>query len=273
MALPLFGYTVLTDVSPITGRLASDPELSVFMKLDATASESQAVGAELRARPGVADVQFVSRDVALSELKTRPGMEAIVGALNQNPLPDAWIVRITPDPRSSPKDVVALSERLATEIRNQPKVDHVQVDSQWVERVEALLAFLRLGLAILAVTLAAAVIAIILNTVRLSVLTQREEIEVATLIGATHRFVRRPFYYAGALEGVAGGILALALVYASLVPLNRGLLDFAHLYGSSFQLAGPGALDTAIFLAIGAALGWIAAVLSVGRHMAGTLSS
>jgi cell division transport system permease protein len=267
LALPLFGYTVLSDLQPITGRLASDPELSVFMTLDAGRADAQAVGAALRAMPGVSDARFVAREDALTDLKQRPGMEAILGALTQNPLPDAWVVRLAAPESSTPRDVVALQDHLAAQMRRLPKVDHVQVDSQWVERVEALLGLLRLGLVILALTLAVAVIAVIFNTVRLQVLTQRDEIEVSTLFGATNRFIRRPFYYVGAIEGIAGGLLSLALVYLALVPLNQSLADFAKLYGSSFQLAAPGPSDALSFLGIAAFLGWIAAVLSVGRHL------
>ncbi|MGA2549345.1 MAG: permease-like cell division protein FtsX [Burkholderiaceae bacterium] len=267
MALPLFGYTVLSDLQPITGRLASDPEISVFMTLDATRSDAQALGNAVREFPGVAELRFVPRESALADLKQRPGMDAILSALSQNPLPDAWIVRIAPPTASTPQDVIALQNSIADRIRRLGKVEHVHMDSQWVERVEALLDFLRLGLALLATALAAAVIAVIFNTVRLQVLTQRDEIEVSSLFGATNRFIRRPFYYVGALEGVAGGLLALALVYFSLVPLNDALLNFARLYGSQFQLAPPTLNEAAGFLGIAAILGWFASVLSVGRHL------
>jgi cell division transport system permease protein len=267
LALPLFGYTVLADLQPVTGRLASDPEISVFMTVAASRAEADAVGDALRHMSSVVEVRFVPREIALAELRQRPGMDAILSALNQNPLPDAWIVRLAPLPGASPRDVVGLQGRLAAQIGQLPKVEHVQIDSQWVERIEAFLGFLRLGLAILAATLALAVVAVIFNTVRLQVLTQREEIEVASLFGATRRFIRRPFYYVGALEGVVGGSLSLALVSLSLLPLNRSLLDFAHLYGSEFQLAPPPLVDSLAFLALAALLGWFAAVLSVGRHL------
>jgi cell division transport system permease protein len=267
LALPLFGYTVLSDLQPVTGRLASDPEISVFMTLDASRADAQTAGDALRLITGVTELRFVPRETALAELKQRPGMDAILSALSQNPLPDAWIVRVAPPSGSTAQDVVALQNQIGRQIQRIAKVDHVQVDSQWVERVEALLGFLRLSLVILACTLAAAVIAVIFNTVRLQVLTQRDEIEVSSLFGATNRFIRRPFYYVGAIEGIAGGLLSLALVYISLYPLNQALSDVARLYGSEFQLAPPAPSDALAFLGIAALLGWVAAVLSVGRHL------
>ena len=57
-------------------------------------------------------------------------------------------------------------------------------------------------------------IAVIFNTIRLQVMTQREEIEVSKLIGATDAFIRRPFYYQGLVQGLAGGMVALLVVLA-----------------------------------------------------------
>jgi cell division transport system permease protein len=59
-------------------------------------------------------------------------------------------------------------------------VDTVQVDSAWVKRLAALLNILRLALLLLAATLGTVVVAVIFNTIRLQVLTQREEILVSS---------------------------------------------------------------------------------------------
>lgn len=300
LALPLAGFTLLTSLQPVTGRLASEPEISVFMALDAQRADAEALGPRLRALPGVAKAQFVTREAALAKLKAQAGMSDVIAALDNNPFPDAWVLRLKPvmaDPstgvaagittgitasitagikagwssvKASGNDsgAAAAQEKLAVQIRALPKVDHVQIDSSWVRRMEALVQFLRLGLSILAGALAIAVVAVIFNTIRLQVLTQREEIEVTRLIGATNRFIRRPFYYMGALQGLSGGLLALCLVTLALLPLNAAVGDFARLYASDFLfqlLPWPNLL---IFLGMTAALGWLGAMLSVNRHLA-----
>jgi cell division transport system permease protein len=105
------------------------------------------------------------------------------------------------------------------------------------------------------------------NTIRLQILTQRDEIEVSQLLGATDAFIRRPFFYLGLLQGVAGGALGLAILWAGLALLNQGVRDLAQAYGSSFQLAylpGPEAL---MVLALSAFLGWAGALLSVSKYL------
>lgn len=305
LALPLAGFTLLTSLQPVTGRLASEPEISVFMALDTQRTEAEALGPRLRGLPGVARAEFVSREAALAKLKTQAGMSDVIAALENNPFPDAWVLRLKPimttDASTGASEglgtgnaagviagfaagiksglssgkaggpnsgAAAAQEKLAVQIRALPKVDHVQIDSSWVRRMEALVHFLRLGLSILAGALAIAVVAVIFNTIRLQVLTQREEIEVTRLIGATNRFIRRPFYYMGALQGVSGGLLALGLVTLALLPLNAAVGDFARLYASDFLFHLLPWPELLVFLGMTAALGWLGAMLSVSRHLA-----
>jgi cell division transport system permease protein len=111
------------------------------------------------------------------------------------------------------------------------------------------------------------VVAVIFNTIRLQVMTQREEILVSKLIGATDSFIHRPFYYTGALLGLCAGGLALGTVSLALRPLNTAIAEFARLYASEFQLTPLPPLAMAALLALSAGLGLIGALLSVQRHL------
>ena len=144
----------------------------------------------------------------------------------------------------------------------------MQVDSAWVKRLAALLKVARLALLLLAITLGMVVIAVVFNTIRLQVMTQRDEIDVSKLIGATDTFIHRPFYYTGALLGLCAGAVALGAVSLTLHPLNAAIAEFARLYASEFQLAPLAAPEMAGLLAASAGLGLIGALLSVQRHLA-----
>jgi cell division transport system permease protein len=231
------------------------------MQFGATRAEAEALGPNLQALASVAQTRFVPREQALATLKQQAGMDTVIAMLNQNPLPDAWVLQMAPDTSATAQ------ESLAQSIQALPKVERVQIDSAWVRRMEALARFLKLGLILLAATLGAAVVAVIFNTVRLQVLTQRDEIELARLIGATNRYIRRPFYYLGSLQGFVGGALALALVGAALIPLNRALGDFARLYASDFVLRLPGPSEILLFLLAAAVLGWLGATFSTSQHL------
>lgn len=98
-------------------------------------------------------------------------------------------------------------------------------------------------------------------------LTQSEEIAVSRLLGATDAFVSRPFYYTGAILGLAAGALALAGVMLALLLLNTSVTQLASLYGSPFRLVPLPAGTAAMLLAGSAALGMLGAALSVRRSL------
>ena len=102
---------------------------------------------------------------------------------------------------------------------------------------------------------ASALVAVTFNTIRLQILTQRDEIEVSKLIGATDAFIRRPFYYLGLLQGLAGGLLALAVVAAALALLNREVRALAESYGSDFRFGFLTPADAAAVVAFAGLLG------------------
>lgn len=264
LALPLLGYTVLRSLQPVTRELASDPEITVYLTLAASRADAQEAVAQVRQVGGAAvdSVRLVTREQAFTDLKVSAGYGDVLAALPGNPFPDALVVRLR-----NGENVAAESERLAVAFRSVPKVEQVQVDAAWVKRLEAGLRFLGNGLWMVAVVLAIAVLAVVFNTIRMQVLTQRDEIEVSRLIGATDAFIKRPFYYVGVINGLLGGVLAVALCALALVPLNAAVTDFARAYGTTFGVGAPSPAALAAFLAGTVALGWIGAVLSVARHL------
>ncbi|MFC5472888.1 permease-like cell division protein FtsX [Paraherbaspirillum soli] len=269
LALPFAGLTLLENVRPVSEQLAVEPEISLFMAVDAPRDKAVAlaepIGAVLQKHRSSAKVLFMPREDALLSLKNKTGLADALSTLGQNPLPDAYVLKLSgfhdaPD--------AARVDTIAAELKALPGIDSVQVDSEWVKRLAALLAILRLVLLFLAITLGVVVVAVVFNTVRLQVLTQREEIAIAKLVGATDTFIHRPFYYSGALLGLCAGGLALAAIALGLQPLNQAIAEFARLYASEFRLLPLSSAAMLALLAISAGLGLIGAVLSVRRHLA-----
>jgi len=122
--------------------------------------------------------------------------------------------------------------------------------------------------AILGTLLGVALVAVTFNTIRLQVLTRREEIEVIKLIGATDAFIQRPFLYFGALQGLAGGAVAWGIVSAGAYLANRSLGELSHVYAALLQLNNLTPGDSLVLLLTATALGWLGAWISVSRHLA-----
>ena len=267
LTLPFAGLTLLDNVRPLSEQLSVDPEISLFMREDVSRPDAQALLPQIRqiVAQGKGEVMFVPREEALESLKARSSLGGVLETLGENPLPDSYVMKLGGFASAgAAAQVDAITERL----RALPGVETVQVDSAWVKRLAALLGILRLALLLLAGTLGIVVIAVVFNTIRLQVLTQKEEISVSQLLGATNDFIHRPFFYTGALLGLCAGGVALGVVALALHPLNGAIAEFARLYGSQFQLMALGGLEIAGLLAVSAGLGLIGAMLSVRRHLA-----
>lgn len=268
LALPFAGLTVLENMRPVSAQLAVEPEISVFLSMDTPRQRASALAPEIQrvlqdSQTG-GTIEFIPRENALRALKERSAIADAVTTLGNNPLPDGYVLKLAGFDNAQDARRV---EDIAVQIKALPGVEYVQVDSAWVQRLSALLNVLRMALLFLAATLGVVVVAVVFNTIRLQVMTQREEIEVSRLVGATDGFICRPFYYSGALLGLAAGALALGMVALGMRPLNAAIAEFARLYASEFQLLPLGWLLTTALLLLSAFLGLCGAMLSVRRHL------
>ena len=253
-------YVLLQNVQGLVAQLSGTPQISLFLAMSAKANDVDDLNKQLAQHPAIARAEFVARAQALEQLKQSTGLADVIGGLNQNPLPDAFIVY--------PKQGDAQSlDALRNELAKLPVVEQAQLDSAWAYKLEALLKFGRIAVLILACLLSLALIAVTFNTIRLQILTQRDEIEVSKLIGATNSFIRRPFLYFGAAQGLLGGIAAWLIVTASLLLLNGQLETLSQLYASQFILRPLSAGDSLSLLLFSIYLGWLGAWLSVARHL------
>ncbi len=261
LSFPAALYSILDNVRTSSHQFGSEPQISAFMALDATRAEVAHVEARLQQNARVHSFRMVPREEALQQLKRASGLADIVDTLTDNPLPDAFVINARDN---APRAL----ESLRDEVRQWPRVAHVQLDAAWARRLDAGLRFAQLAVAALAALLAIALVAITFNTIRLQVLTQRDELEVVKLIGATNAFIRRPFLYFGALQGLAGAGVAWLFVTGGIYLLNRNLGELSHVYATLFQVEYLGLADSVALLVLGTGIGWIGAFLSVHRHLA-----
>ncbi len=260
LSLPVGGYVLLKSVQTLGAQIAGTPQISVFLAAGTSAGEIEKIGDRLKQHGNIKNVEFVSRDAALKKLQQSTGLSDVIGGLSQNPLPDAYVIY----PKDG--DVKAL-ESLRDELKTWHRFEHVQLDSAWIHKLAALLNFGRVAVAILAALLSFALIAITFNTIRLQILTRREEIEVAKLIGATDAFIRRPFLYFGLTQGLLGGTAAWLLVAGSLQLLNHQVSALTQLYATNFSLQHLSLADSITLLGFSAYLGWLGAWFSVSQHL------
>jgi cell division transport system permease protein len=260
LALPAGGQMLLANALQLTGNTSVVPQISIFMEVGAERTAAKEIGSRLGKYGGVTQVRFLSREDTLARMKTNPGLGDVIDALPANPFPDAYVVGVTDERPEA-------MEKLASEFRQWPKVEHVQFDSAWVTRLDALLKLGRTAVMLLGGLLGTGLIAISFSIIRMQVLTHRAEIEVSRLLGATDAFIRRPFLYHGMLLGLGGGIVAWLLVAAAAIWLRGPLGELARLYDLSLILQALDLRDSALLLGAACGLGWLGATISLRQYL------
>jgi cell division transport system permease protein len=262
LALPLFFNVLLQNTRTATANWNQAFELSVYLTQKAGADRAEALAKQLRARPDVAAVRVITADQALAEFRNSSGFGKALDALDGNPLPNTLIVTPTLA-ASTPEATVALK----TSIGAAADVDTVQLDTEWVQRLNAMLDVMRRVLWLTGGLLGLSVVLVVGNTIRLDILNRRDEIEVMKLVGATDGFARRPFLYSGVWYGLGGGVGAVLVVVIAVAVLSRPLGHLASLYGSQFHLTGLRFGSVPRILGLSIALGWLGSWIAATRHI------
>ncbi|MCB1985213.1 MAG: ABC transporter permease [Burkholderiales bacterium] len=259
-SLPAGIYVLVENLQSISSQTTTTPQMSLFLQQEAVQRDIGEIKRLLEENEQVIRFQFVSKDQALLQLQQNSGLNNVMRSLGYNPLPDAFIVDTL--------DVNAESlDQLRTVMQAWPSVEYVQFDSAWAKRLEAILNFGQAIALMLFTLLSVAIIAVMFNTIRLQILTKQDEIEVSKLIGATDGFIRRPFLYFGAIQGLAGGIAALVIIALALQTMNTDLSVLAELYSIDLHLKHLSTTDSISLLLFATWLGWLGARLSVASHL------
>ncbi|MEW6325509.1 MAG: permease-like cell division protein FtsX [Nitrospirota bacterium] len=264
LAFLLLGLFLLlwVNVRAMTGQATEELRLQVFLRDEIEAAQRDRVRTALEREPAVESVSYVSKEEALARFTAQGGEQAaLLEGLGTNPLPAAFDVRLRPDPALT-ADLPALAGRIEAEAG----VELVRYGQEWIGRFRVVLAFLRaLGIGVGGVV-AAAVVAIVANTIRFLIDARRQDIAVLKIVGASPGVIALPYLLEGVLLGAAGALLALGGL-AGLMAWSGPALETAGGF-----LLGRGGLQflppqiMAAVLSAGALLGAIGSALALRRH-------
>jgi cell division transport system permease protein len=262
LALPLFLNVLLQNTQAAAANLNQAFELSVYLDKKAGGERTAELAKQLRARGDVAAVRIITAEQALAEFRGGSGFGKALDALTDNPLPNTLVV--TPTLAASTPEGTGT---LKTNIAAMANVDTVQLDTEWVQRLNAILAVLRRVVYLTGGLLGLGVMLIVGNTIRLDILNRRTEIEVMKLVGATDGFARRPFLYSGVWYGLGGGLGAVLTVAVAVAVLAQPIEHLAGLYGSGLRLQGLGWNAAFAILGLAIGLGWVGSWIAATRHI------
>lgn len=264
LSLPTSMHVLVKNLQSLTHNNQSVPTISLFLKPKVTEQQANDLAELVKSQPEVLSTTVVTRDQALQDFKKIAGLADTLKTLGENPLPN--IVVITPkmnDLGVTDADLEDFTKRLKT----YKEVEDVQIDIEWIQRLRAILQIAERIVAVVAALLATTVLLVVGNTIRLDIENRKDEIRVTRLIGATNRYIRRPFLYGGLWLGLFGGFLSLLVVNIALLFLVDPVNKLSLLYGSDFNLGGIDLTTTLEVLIVSAGLGLVGAWLAVNRYL------
>jgi cell division transport system permease protein len=236
-------------------------EIRVFVDLLADKPAIAQVEAKLKALPKVESVQFVSKEQGLVNFKTSMGEKGYLldGMEKENPFPDSFVVK-TKRPQETAE--------VAQVIKKFPSVSDVNYGEGTAEKLFVTTKMVRdIGIVFI-VGLSFTAMFLIANTIKLTIVARRREIEIMKLVGATNWFIRWPFFVEGLMMGLVGAsipILILGSGYYYLLSsvIGGSVIPFFKLlpmFPLGYQVA-------TLLLAIGAFIGIWGSLVSVRRFL------
>lgn len=238
-------------------------QVTVYFDKDLTTQDQSVFREKISALSGVSGVSFVTRDEALKRFKNRlRGQETLLEGVRPEVLPTSFEITL----KRSHRDTASV-EKFVAELKRIPGITEVQYGEEWVRRFNSFLNFMRLLGGLLGGFLVIAVIFIVSNTIKLTIYSRRDELEVMALVGATRFFIKAPFLLEGLMQGIAGSAISVGLLFG----LYEGFLHNA----GSFLTFNPAASGLnflppeyiAGLLLAGALLGFIGSLTSLKRFI------
>jgi cell division transport system permease protein len=233
-------------------------QVVAYLKDTTTAQDISGLEASLQGMPQVTQVKVISKEQAYRDFLNRHPDEAdVINSLPTNPLPASLQINLR-----DPNDYLDV----ATYLKNQPTVDRVLNIKQTVDQMVTVIGILRAGGTAILVVVGLIVLFIIVNTIRLAVVSRADEIEIMRLVGASDAFIRWPFIFEGAFVGLLGAVITICLLL-----IGQGqITDFLAGYFEVLPVEAAvtvGQTLVLIVLGTGVGIGVLGSYLSVRSYL------
>lgn len=262
LTLPVTLHIIVKNVQSINLEWENASEITLFLNDGLTDQQINSAIRRISAYDEVSSLRYISKEDALDEFKKLSGFGAALNYLENNPLPASFVVTPSEQYRQA-----EYAKQLTLKLEKEREIDFGKIDIDWLARLNAIVGMLKESVFTVALLLLLSVVLIIGNTIRLSIISRREEIEVMKLVGATEAFIQRPFVYTGIWYGLMGGFLAFIVVTFVIWWLQSALGEISGLYMQDFIIEGLSFTEFGILMFVAAGLGFAGSYWSVHRHI------
>jgi cell division transport system permease protein len=261
LAVPLTLYVLVVNLSAVFERWGEAPRLTIYLEKSASEDVLANLARDLEQDPRIEHVEVIGRRRGLEQLLMQESLVGLDAYIDENPLPDVIEVFPSGTPDS------AGYRNLAAELKMLDHVAEVQIDFVWVERLRAVTDLALKAIGVFWILLFAAVALVISNSVRLSLVTAKREIEVISLVGGSESFIRRPYLYQGTLQGIIGALVAVGIAASVFVVLSPTLERLLAAYLGVGEVRFARLSELARMVLVCAFFGWLASLVTIARFL------
>ncbi|MBI5183865.1 MAG: ABC transporter permease [Nitrospinae bacterium] len=254
---------VYINFKAVVNKWSEKVQLVIYLKDNLSIKDLEEIKKEISSDSGVDKYTYISKDEALKDFRGRlKENSSILNGLDTNPLPASFIITLKDDLRGS--DYI---KRLTKRIEGLKGIEDTEFGEGWIERFEIVTLFLRFVIIAIGGLLTIGLIFVVSNTIRLSLYSRQNEIEIMKLVGATNWFIRGPFMIEGLIQGLCGALLSLIILYIIYrLILFRFEYSVAILTGFAPIYFIP--VDMIIYMiTIGIIIGCTGSMISVGKFL------
>ncbi len=266
VSLLLVGCSVLLmmNVNTIMSNIEDTNEITIYLKENITDSQVEHIRSVLEKNGDISDVQYYSKEQALEDFRDNMAeYSELLDYLDENPMPETFLVRVN-DLSKIRRVVDTINEIEGVEQTKAP-YDFASVLIQIRNTFSVIAGAVLISLIVVSIV-------IVSNTIRTSVFTRRNEINIMRYVGATSGFIKTPFFVEGLFIGVLAGAASWGLtwlVYDSVYSLFSTDLTLWQMFG----FYGLTPFDDIMWIvlavncAAGALLGAVGTVFSTGKYL------
>lgn len=259
----LFGLFLVLylNLNALVGSLRQEIKVILYLRDGISEKDVAALYEKLRGQSGISDATYISKEQALEDFQRAvEGRDILLRGLGDNPLPASF--ELTLEKTFQTSEAI---RRMAEQFKGLKGVEDIQYGREWVDNVNAVLETMKVGSTLIGLILGLAAAVIISSTIRLTVWSRLEDIEVLRLIGATRAYIQMPFLLEGSLLGLFGGAISVLLLRGIYELAKIRLAEMSGFLGSSLTLMFLPTPWLILFLAAGAGLGCAGSLLSIRR--------
>lgn len=258
-----FFLLVFVNLEGLADDLSKRVQVTAYFDQEPSPQDLATIKGGIQSLPGTAQVAFISKDEAVKRFRARlKGQESLLDGVSADVLPASIEIGLKREYRDS-----EAVEAYVARLRKIPGVGEVQYGEEWVRRFNTFMNFMRLVGALLGGFLLLAVVFIVSNTIKLTIYSRKEELEILGLVGATRMFIKAPFLIEGIIQGAAGSLLTLVILAACYFGFLHNAGNFLSFNPSDAGLSFLSADYLAGIFFGGMLLGFIGSITSLKRFI------